>query len=78
MEKPQQAHLDAALHILCYIKGTLDHGILYKVGAPVKVSRFTDANWESCPNTQHSMGAYIFILASGPISWQNRKQLTMS
>jgi hypothetical protein len=78
MAKPQQAHLDAGLYILRYIKGTLDHGILYKVGAPVKVSRFTDTDWRSCPDTRRSMGAYVFTLAGGPISWQSKKQLTIS
>jgi hypothetical protein len=47
MAKPQHPHLDAALHI----KGTLDHGILYKAGALVKVSGFTDVDWGSCPDT---------------------------
>jgi hypothetical protein len=32
MSQPQQAHLNAALHILRYIKTTLDYGILYKYG----------------------------------------------
>jgi hypothetical protein len=78
MAKPQQAHLDAVLHILRYIKGTLDHGILYKAGAPIKVSGFTNADWGSCPDTRRSMGAYVFTLAGGPISWQSKKQLTVS
>jgi hypothetical protein len=77
MAKPQQAHLDATLHILRYIKGTLDHGILYKARVPIKVSRFTDVDWGSYPDTRRSIGAYVFILVGGLISWQSKKQLTV-
>ena len=78
MAKPQQAHLDAALHILYYIKGTLDHGILYNVGTHFKVSGFTDADWGSYLDTRRSMDAYVYTLGGGPISWQSKKQFIVS
>jgi hypothetical protein len=78
MSQPQQAHLDAAKHILRYIKHTLDYGILYKANLPLILSGYADADWGSCPETRRSMGAYIFTLANGPISWQSKRQHTIS
>jgi hypothetical protein len=78
MANPQQTHLDAAKHILRYIHGTIDHGILYRAGSPLEAIGFTDADWGSCPETRRSMGAYIFTLAGGSISWQSKRQITIS
>jgi histone deacetylase 1/2 len=78
MASPQLAHLEAAKHLLRYLQGTLDMGILYRSGSPITISGFTDADWGSCTDTRRSMGAYIFTLAAGPITWQSKKQLTVS
>jgi hypothetical protein len=78
MAHPQQAHLEAAMHILRYIRGTLDHDILYQAGANIKVSSFIDTSCGSCLDTRRSMGGFVFTLAGGPINWQSMKQLTVS
>jgi hypothetical protein len=78
MANPQQTHLDAAKYILHYIHGTINHGILYRAGSPLEAIGFTDVDWGSCPETRRSMGAYIFTLAGGPISWQSKRQITVS
>jgi hypothetical protein len=44
MANPQHAHLDAAKHVLRYLQGTIDIGILYKFGAPIAISGYTDAD----------------------------------
>jgi hypothetical protein len=78
MSNPQQAHLDAVLHILRYLRGTLDYDIMYKHSGHSIIRGFIDADWGSCPKTRRSIGAYIFTLANGPISWASKKQLTIS
>jgi hypothetical protein len=78
MANPQQTHLDAAKHILRYLRGNLDHDILYRAGSPLEAIGFTDADWGSCPETRRSMGAYIFTFTGGPITWQSKPQLTVS
>jgi hypothetical protein len=75
MSHPQQAHLDAVLHILRYLRGTMDYGIFY---THLYIRGYTDADWGSCPETRRSISAYIFTLASGPISWASKKKLTVS
>jgi hypothetical protein len=78
MSHPQQAHLDAVLHILRYLRGTMDYGILYTHSGHSEIRGYSDADWGSCPETRRSIGAYIFTLACGPISWASKKQLTVS
>jgi hypothetical protein len=78
MAHPQQAHLDAVLHIIRYLQGTLDTGILYHKSLPSQLTGFTDADWGSCLETRRSIGAYIFTLGHGPVTWMSKKQLTVA
>jgi hypothetical protein len=78
MANLQQTHLDIAKHILRYLRDSLDHGILYRAGSPFEAINFTDVGWGSCPETRHSMGVYIFTFVGGPITWQSKRQLTVS
>ena len=75
MAQPQTTHLDTAKHLLRYLQGTMEYGILYQSGAPTSITGFTDANWGSCTETCKSIGAYVFMLAGNPITWQCKRQL---
>ena len=78
MARPQQAHLDAAHHILKYLQGTTDFGLLYKSALQLQVKGFTDADLCTCPDTRRSIGAYLFTIAGAPVSWTSKRQLTIS
>ena len=78
MARPQESHLDAAKHVLRYLQGTSDFGILYQADSPITITGYTDADWGSCPETRRSMGAYTFTMAGGPITWQSKRQTTVS
>ena len=78
MSLPHNAHLEAAKHVLRYIQGTIDLGILYNSNATPTISGYADADWGSCTETRRSMGAYIFTMAGGSITWQSKRQPTVS
>lgn len=79
MSQPQQAHFDAAMHIVRYIKGTSDFGVFYKRGGPLELQGYTDADWgNSCPDTRRSTGGYVHKLAGGPVTWSSKRQPTVS
>lgn len=78
MQHPQQAHWDVVSHILRYISTTSDFGILYSRSGLPSLTGYTDADYLSCSSTRRSIGAYIFKLASGPISWSSKQQPTVS
>jgi hypothetical protein len=74
----QSAHWEALQHILRYITFTKDFGIIYKKGCNASLRGFTDADYLSCRNTQWSIGAYVFQMASGPVSWSSKQQAMVS
>ena len=78
MSKPQQKHLDSAMHILRYLQQIFDLGLLYHYHRPLLLSGHTNADWGSCPDTRKSIGAYLFSVSGTPVSWQSKKQLTIS
>lgn len=78
MKAPQQAHWDSVSHLLRYISTTADFGIHYSNSGSHSLTGFTDADYLSCTSTQRSIGAYVFTLASGPISWSSKQQATVS
>lgn len=79
MSQPQQAHWDAAIHILKYISGTMDLGIFFQRSPHLELQGYTDSDWgNSCSDTRRSTGGHIFMLASGPITWSSKRQPTVS
>src|SRR5258708_1177722 len=56
---PSHAHLDAAMHILHYLKGT-KHWSLHLGGHVTDVAGYSDSDWGGDCNDCKLMGAYIF------------------
>lgn len=74
MQKQRKPHLDAANRILRYIKHTMNYGLMYKQGAEIFLSGFTDANWAGDPSSRQSTSGYTFDLGSAVVSWCSKKQ----
>ena len=77
IHKPSSAHFVAAKHILRYLKGILDKGILFQPG-PVALTAFTDANWVGDPCDRRSTSGIIVFLSNNLITWLAKKQHTVS
>lgn len=75
---PKEPHMQAALHLLRYLKGTVSMGLFYPVQLQLKVTGFSDAYWASCLMTRRSLTGYCIFLGHSLISWQTKKQLTVS
>lgn len=85
MFRPRQSHWIAVKHILRYLKGTSDYGILYKrchsskfegythtKPAPIPFLGFTDSDWAACKESRRSTGAYLFNIVGGAVSWASK------
>ena len=48
MVDPRRLHWMAAKHILCYIKGTVEYGLVYERSGSVQLASFTHADWVGC------------------------------
>ena len=62
MQTPHDAHMDCAKRMLRYVNGTLDYGIFYKCGAPLRLEGFTDANWAGNASDKQSTSGFMFSL----------------
>ena len=61
---PSKEHWTAVKRILCYIKGTINHGILFdgQKEKNVKLEGYVDADWGSNPNGRKSLSGYAFFV----------------
>ena len=73
MVDPQRVHWMAVKHILCYIRGTVEYGLVYEHRGSVQLVGFIDANWEGCVEDQKSTLGCCFSIGSGVVSWFSRK-----
>lgn len=74
MHKPTETHWQAAKQVLRYLAGTVSHGIHMKVGSPLTLHAFTDADWAGDRDDYVSTNAYVIYLGSTPVSWSSKKQ----
>jgi hypothetical protein len=76
--EPRHVHLVAAKHVMRYLKGTMDYGLNYDGDHDFTLSGYTDSDWaRSVADRKRTSGCY-FSLGSAMISWQSRKQSSIS
>jgi hypothetical protein len=68
MHDPREPHLTAMKHILRYLRGTSDFGLLLHHLSSSNLVVYTDAHWAGCPDTRHSMSGYAMFLGDNLIS----------
>ncbi|SGZ32075.1 BQ5605_C043g12065 [Microbotryum silenes-dioicae] len=70
-----QQDWEALLHILRYLKGTRDVGLLFPKaeGAPL-LKGFVDANHGADPETCRSVTGFVFLCAGGAVLWMSKRQ----
>jgi len=78
MVEPKRAHWAATKHVLRYIQGTVEHGLLYTRGSDIRLSGFTDVDLAGSSVDWKSTTGYCFNIGSGMTSWYSRKQKSMA
>nr|GEW78327.1 hypothetical protein [Tanacetum cinerariifolium] len=65
-----EPHYTALKRIVCYIRGTLDHGLLLYRSTTTQLVAYSDADWVGCPATRHSTSGYYVFFGDifGPLS----------
>ena len=81
MKSPRQSHLVAAKRILRYLKGTLNHGVLFPTHLPnqkedgiLHLVAYSDSDWCGDQVDRRSTMGYVFFLGEAPFSWSSKKQ----
>lgn len=79
---PRERHMQALKRILRYLKGTADLGITYSAegGTAQHLHAYSDSDFAGTivSEDRRSTGAFITLLANGPISWRSRRQTTIA
>jgi hypothetical protein len=71
MQTPHGSHWKATKRILWYVHGKILFGIHYSLGGTPLLVGFTDSNWGEDSDDRNSIAGYVFILDSGPITWDS-------
>lgn len=77
MHCPTSVHWMAVKRILRYVKGSIDHGLLFQSG-DLTLSAFSDSDYAGSPDDRRSTGGYCIYLGPNLISWSSKKQNTVS
>jgi hypothetical protein len=64
--------------ILCYLQGTLGHGLLLRRSAPSELVVYTNADSAGCPDTRKSTSGYAIFLSDNLVSWSSKQQNMVS
>lgn len=76
---PSHEHWTHVKRILRFLRGTTQHGLVYKKQELSKqIAGFADANWATDPNDRHSVSGYVFQTYGATTSWSTRKQRTIA
>lgn len=78
MGKPNQVHWMAMKRVLCFLAGTLSHGILLRRMTDTGISTYCDANWDRDAADQKSRIGFLVYVGGSLVSWSSQKQMTMA
>ena len=78
MDKPIEAHLAAAHHLLRYIKAAPGKGLFFPAVSTLQLMSFSNSDWGACPDSRKSIFGYSVILGDALISWKLKKQSNVS
>jgi hypothetical protein len=68
--------MDAALHALAYLRGSIDQDLVYTTSAdPAHGSLWgwVDADYAGCQDTRKSHTGYVLMLNGAAISWKSKR-----
>ena len=71
-------HWNALIHVIGYIKNTLDYGLTYSRDSDLSPSAFVDADYGGCRDTRRSTSGYVFTMAGGAVTWSSKRQTTVA
>jgi len=72
-------HYEALKHVLRYLKGTVHFGLTFGSSEnKIYLIGWSDTDWAQDTDMRHSIGAFVFDVASGYVLWSSKKQPTVA
>lgn len=78
LHAPRVKHMEAVHRVLCYLKLTISHGLLFPSNNSLVLQGFSDSDWGARPLDRRSVGGYAFTLGPVIISCRSKKQALTS
>lgn len=78
LSAPKDVHMNVAIHVLRYLKGTISTRLFYHGQENLKLTGFSYADWGNCLMSRRSLTGYRIFLGHSLISWKTKKQSTVS
>ncbi len=87
LHKPGDKHLQAAKHVLCYLKGTVELGIQYTRDLARVQAReqelnvlygLSDSDFAGCKDTSRSTSGYMVLMNGGVVAYYFGRQSTVA
>ena len=75
---PGIEHWKSLLHVIGYIRNTMDYGLVYSRDADLTPIAYVDTDYGGCRDTRHSTSGYIFTMAGGAVTWSSKHQATVA
>ena len=76
---PTAIHLNAALHVLRYLKDTRNLSIIYKRQEhKLIILGHSDSDWATDSNDRKSFTGYVFMIHDESATWNSHKQTTIA
>ena len=73
IEASVMTHLKTAKRILCYLKGTLDYGLLYSCSKHFKLGSHGDSDWAGDTDDRKSTTSFVFYIGDTAFTWTSKK-----
>jgi hypothetical protein len=71
-------HWNGLMHVIGYIKNTLDYGLTYYRDSDLSPIAYVDADYGGCRDTRRSTSGYVFMMAGGAVTWSSKRQTTVA
>ncbi|XP_059310197.1 uncharacterized mitochondrial protein AtMg00810-like [Lycium ferocissimum] len=78
MQQPYVPHMQTALHLLRYLKGTADFGVLFNSSPDFSLRVYCDSDWGACSDSRKSVTGFCILLGGCLIGWKSKKQTVLS
>ncbi|SGY56044.1 BQ5605_C006g04104 [Microbotryum silenes-dioicae] len=70
-QSPSAAAWGAVKHAICYLAGTLSHGLHNTCRDPAPLVGYSDCNWGACVLSSKSTMVYTFVFTGAAVSWSS-------
>ena len=72
--KPTEQQWRAMKHIIRYLAGTTNFGLLFTRNESTECTGYSDADWAGDIDDRKSTSGYLYLMSGAPVSWRSKKQ----